>query len=92
MHWLIDFFFRLKAKQDRSDLASKLIDSWSYLNDNDQAIFVEAVEQLVVNPDLSSETIKSLRETVDKLNPLIECNKIHALVLVQNRFLSLYSR
>ncbi|XP_018574507.1 Hermansky-Pudlak syndrome 1 protein isoform X2 [Anoplophora glabripennis] len=83
--------YQLKAREDRSDLTSKLIDSWSYLNENDQAIFVEAVEQLIVNADLSSETIKSLRDTVDKLTPLIECNRVHALVLVQNRFLSLYS-
>ncbi|KAJ8928403.1 hypothetical protein NQ314_019068 [Rhamnusium bicolor] len=83
--------YQLKAKEEKSKLASRLIDSWIHLNSNDQAVFVEAVEQLVVNADLSSATIKALRESVDKLAPQIECNKIHALVLIQNRFLSLYS-
>lgn len=53
---------------------------------------MEAVEQLVVNPDLSSTVIQTLRESVDKLTALTESSKIHAMILVQNKFLALYSR
>lgn len=54
-------------------------------------MFIEAIEQLIINPDLSSATVEALRESVDRLIPKIDCNKVHALILVQNKFLSLYS-
>lgn len=69
-----------------------MIDSWTYLYHNDQAIFVEAVEQLIVNADLSSTIIQSLRDSVDRLSASTEQSKIHGLVLVQSKFLALYSR
>ncbi|KAJ8985699.1 hypothetical protein NQ317_014348 [Molorchus minor] len=83
--------YQLKAKKERFELATKLIDSWSYLNTTDQATCIETVEQLIVNADLSTATIKALKESIEKLAPQIDCNRIHALVLVQNKFLSLYS-
>lgn len=69
-----------------------MIDSWTCLYHNDQAIYVEAVEQLMVNSDLSSTVIQALRESVDKLSATTETSKMHAMVLVQNKFLALYSR
>nr|XP_023028272.1 Hermansky-Pudlak syndrome 1 protein homolog isoform X2 [Leptinotarsa decemlineata] len=83
--------YQLKVDTKKSTLMDKLIDGWMNLDSNDQAIHVEAVEQLTVNPDLTSTTIQILRESVDHLISQIECKKIHALVLVQNKFLSLYS-
>lgn len=64
-----------------------------YLQNNDQAILAEAVEQLMVNSDLSSATLQALRESVEKLTHiLIDSTKVHAMVSVQNKFLALYSR
>ncbi|CAH0552941.1 unnamed protein product [Brassicogethes aeneus] len=83
--------YQLKQQESKAELASNLIDSWVYLHKNDQAVLIEAVEQLIVNSDLSMATLKALQESVDYLAPQIDCNKIHALVLVQNKFLSLYS-
>nr|CAI5850418.1 unnamed protein product [Callosobruchus analis] len=83
--------YQLKAKEGQTVLLNSLIDSWVHLHQNNQATLVEAIEQLFINSDLSSATIKALKESVDKLATLIECNKIHALILVQNKFLSLYS-
>lgn len=81
---------RLHSK--KSKLANQLIDSWIYMQDNDFTTLVEAVEQLVVNSDLSGTAIKILRESVDKLTSLTDSNKIHALILVENKLLCLYSR
>lgn len=46
----------------------------------------------MVNSDLGSTIIQSLRESVDKLSALTESSKIHAMVLVQNKLLALFSR
>ncbi|KAJ3653165.1 hypothetical protein Zmor_012429 [Zophobas morio] len=81
---------QLRSKEKNS-LATRLIDSWVYLQSNDQAVFVEAVEQLVVNSDVSSVTLQILRKSVDKLVTMTDCSKIHAMVLVNNKFLSLFS-
>lgn len=54
-------------------------------------MLVESVEQLVVNSDLSSTTLQALQEVVEKFHCLIDCPKTHALVLVRNKFLGLYS-
>lgn len=77
--------------EKKTCIATRLIDSWTNLQDIDQAVFVEAVEQLVVNSDVSSVTLQILRKSVDKLVSSIDCSKIHAMVLVNNKFLSLYS-
>lgn len=64
-----------------------------YLYSNDQSVLVEAVEQLMVNSDLSSATLQALHESVNKLTHVLDsCSKIHAMVYVQNKFLALYSR
>ncbi|KAG5880595.1 hypothetical protein JTB14_002400 [Gonioctena quinquepunctata] len=83
--------YQLKANHRKSVLANKILDAWISLDLNDQAIHVEAVEQLIVNTDLTSATIRILRESVDSFSAKVECKKMHALVLVQNKFLSLYS-
>ncbi|CAH1963927.1 unnamed protein product [Acanthoscelides obtectus] len=83
--------YQLKAKEDKTILLNNVIDSWASLHQNNQTTLVEAIEQLFINSDLSSSTIKALKESVDKLSSFIECNRIHALILVQNKFLSLYS-
>lgn len=71
---------------------TSLIDNWMYLQNNDQAVFVEAVEQLLVNSDISSKVIQTLQESALKLQTLTQCTKVHLLLFVQNKFLGLYSR
>lgn len=81
----------LKNNKQTSMLLSLLLDTWLALQDSDQAVLVEAVEQLMVNNDLSSATLKALQEAVEKLQQQTDYTKIHALILVENKFLSLYS-
>ncbi|KAJ9592246.1 hypothetical protein L9F63_001247 [Diploptera punctata] len=81
----------LKRNKPRAMLLSRLLDTWCQLKDCDQAFLVEAVEQLMVNDDLTSASLKALQDAVDKLKTVTEFNRIHAMLLVENKFLSLFS-
>ncbi|KAK6624388.1 hypothetical protein RUM44_011247 [Polyplax serrata] len=81
----------LKSNIERSCLLSALMDTWLYLRETDQAVLVEAVEQLLVNNDLSVTTLKTLQSAVNKIQQQTEFSKIHSLLLVGNKFVSLYS-
>ncbi|XP_034233970.1 Hermansky-Pudlak syndrome 1 protein homolog isoform X1 [Thrips palmi] len=81
----------LKISQSRSDLLTQLLDSWVFLQDSEQWLLVEAVEQLTVNAELSGATLKTLQSAVDKMRSVDELQRVHAMILVRNKFLSLYS-
>lgn len=81
----------LKVQVSRSCLLSSLLDTWFYLREIDQAVLVEAVEQLLLNNDLSITALKTLQEAVNKLQQQTDFTKIHGLLLVKNKFVSLYS-
>ncbi|KAL3277184.1 hypothetical protein HHI36_012535 [Cryptolaemus montrouzieri] len=83
--------YELKAKKERSEILSDLLDSYHNLRENDQAILLEAIEQLVLNPNLNTSVLQALKECVVSLITQIDCFKIHALIMVKNKFLSLYS-
>lgn len=85
------FVFRLKWNKQRVSLVSSLLDAWITLRGCEQSVLVEAVEQLSVNPDLASATLGALHDATDKLKTQSEFSNVHALVLVENKFLSLYS-
>ncbi|XP_021934600.1 Hermansky-Pudlak syndrome 1 protein homolog isoform X2 [Zootermopsis nevadensis] len=81
----------LKRNKSRAFLLSRLLDTWMQLQDSDQAFLVEAVEQLMVNIHLTATSLKALQDTVEKLKTVTEFSRIHAMLLVENKFLSLYS-
>ncbi|CAB3366142.1 Hypothetical predicted protein [Cloeon dipterum] len=81
----------LKRIPPRAKLLTKLIDTWVLLRDSEQAFLVEAVEQLSVNPEITMATLKALQDACDRLKAATDFNRIHALVFVENKFLSLYS-
>ncbi|XP_044757484.1 Hermansky-Pudlak syndrome 1 protein homolog [Coccinella septempunctata] len=83
--------YELKARSQRSELLSNLLDSYNDLRENDQAVLLEAIEQVVLNPNLNTSVIQALKESVVSLITQIDCFKIHALLAVKNKFLSLYS-
>lgn len=62
------------------------------MQNNHQATLVEAVEQLVVNSEVSGAAINALKESLDKMSTQTESGKIHALILVENKLFCLYSR
>ncbi|XP_046749645.1 uncharacterized protein LOC124413238 isoform X3 [Diprion similis] len=81
----------LKWNKQRVSLVSSLLDAWISLRGCEQSILVEAIEQLSVNPELASATLRALHDATDKLRTQSEFSNVHALVLVENKFLSLYS-
>ncbi|XP_046430421.1 uncharacterized protein LOC107225304 isoform X3 [Neodiprion lecontei] len=81
----------LKWNKQRVSLVSSLLDAWITLRGCEQSILVEAIEQLSVNPDLASATLRALHDATDKLRTQSEFSNVHALILVENKFLSLYS-
>ncbi|XP_011296705.1 Hermansky-Pudlak syndrome 1 protein homolog [Fopius arisanus] len=81
----------LKSSRQKASLVSSLLDAWRFLRQTEQSILTESVEQLSVNADIASSTLKILHETSDKLKTQSEFSNVHALVLVENKFLSLYS-
>ncbi|XP_056643966.1 BLOC-3 complex member HPS1 isoform X1 [Diorhabda sublineata] len=83
--------YQLKTDNKKSKLTNELIDNWRKLICYDQSVYVEAVEQLFINSELSSTSLKILRESVDNISAHVECKKVHGLILVQNKILSLYS-
>lgn len=82
----------LQTNKATAATLTHLLDTWLYLRDNDQSILIEAVEQLSVNPELSGATLRALQDATDKLKAQLDHSKIHMMILVQNKFLSLYSR
>lgn len=89
---LLNSFFRLKKNKSNALLLSRLLDTWVQLQDSDQAFLLEAIEQLMVNVDLTAASLKALQDAVEKLKTVTEFSRIHAMLLVENKFLSLYSR
>uniref|UniRef100_A0A1Y1JYQ2 Hermansky-Pudlak syndrome 1 protein homolog n=1 Tax=Photinus pyralis TaxID=7054 RepID=A0A1Y1JYQ2_PHOPY len=81
----------LKSNKQIASIVTSVIDSWIYLHNTEQLMLIEAIEQLMINSDLSSSALKTLQEAVDRLQAVIERPKVHALILVQNKFLGLYS-
>ncbi|KAL1123010.1 hypothetical protein AAG570_003334 [Ranatra chinensis] len=81
----------LKAHRTRSMMVSRLLDTWSSLVSSDQAVLVEAVEQLTVNTELSTAAISVLRDATDTIKSALDFQRSHALIFVENKFLALYS-
>lgn len=67
------------------------MDSWYHLAGKEQAILVEAIEQLRVNNQVANACIKTLTEATDKIKHALSYSHVHALIMVNHRFLSLYS-
>jgi hypothetical protein len=72
-------------------MVSLLLDAWSDLRGSEQNILTEAVEQLSINTDLASATLRVLSDAADKLKAQSEFSNVHVLVLVEHKFLSLFS-
>lgn len=90
--FVVTVYFSLQSNKQTALILSRLIDSWSCSYENDQSVLVEAVEQLMINAELSSATLRALHDATDKLRSHSDYSKVHTMILVQNKFLSLYSR
>lgn len=62
-----------------------------HLREIEQSFLTETVEQLSVNIDLASSTLKVLTDAADKLKAQLEFSNVHLLILVEQKFVSLFS-
>lgn len=81
----------LKSCDKRHRVVHFLLDTWFTLFNTEQFMLIEAVEQLRVNSQLATSTIKTLQHAVERLKSSTEFSNIHALIMVNYKFLSLYS-
>ncbi|XP_058809470.1 BLOC-3 complex member HPS1 [Phymastichus coffea] len=81
----------LKTSRQKVELVSHLMDAWVELRKSEQSILTETVEQLSVNADLASTTLGVLSDAADKLKAQSEFSNVHVLVLVEHKFMSLFS-
>lgn len=72
-------------------LIGKLLDTWYRRIATDQSFLVEAVEQLRVPSKVSSTCLKILTESTEKIKSSLSVSQVHAFIMVDHRFLCLYS-
>ncbi|XP_017795118.1 PREDICTED: Hermansky-Pudlak syndrome 1 protein homolog [Habropoda laboriosa] len=81
----------LKVNRQKVCLVSSLLDAWVHLRNSEQSMLTEAIEQLSINTDLGVSILKVLHDACDKLKAQSEFSNVHILILVEQKFLSLYS-
>lgn len=81
----------LKFVNSKSGLVKRLLNTWGTLIQDDQAVLLEALEQLSVSNDLSAVAIKALKDSTDKIKAKLDQSRSHALLFVENKFLALFS-
>ncbi|GFT16539.1 hermansky-Pudlak syndrome 1 [Nephila pilipes] len=79
-------------KFSRSDLVALIIDKWRILNMEQQMYLVEAVERIIINPDITAMCINLLQEILEKIRHThSDRTYSHAFILVDSKLLALYS-
>uniref|UniRef100_A0A6A7G668 Hermansky-Pudlak syndrome 1 protein homolog n=3 Tax=Hirondellea gigas TaxID=1518452 RepID=A0A6A7G668_9CRUS len=86
----------LRESSERRRVLGRLVKAWLRLVQQQQCYLVEAVERLLVGPDIAAPAVQVLSQVLDKMKSssnssnagLIPC---HALLLVRNKLLALYS-
>ncbi|XP_029034720.1 Hermansky-Pudlak syndrome 1 protein homolog isoform X4 [Osmia bicornis bicornis] len=81
----------LKVNRQKVCLVSSLLDAWVHLRNCEQSMLTEAIEQLTINTDLGVAILKVLHDASDKLKAQSEFSNVHILILVEQKFLCLYS-
>ncbi|XP_043508375.1 Hermansky-Pudlak syndrome 1 protein homolog isoform X2 [Frieseomelitta varia] len=81
----------LKVNKQKACLVSSLLNAWVHLRNHEQSMLTEAIEQLSINTDLGVSILKVLHDACDKLKAQSEFSNVHILILVEEKFLSLYS-
>ncbi|CAD7088595.1 unnamed protein product [Hermetia illucens] len=81
----------LKQKESKSCLMTDLLETWQRLYETNQGVLLEAIEQLMVNPDVKSVAQKTLEAATERLKQDPHSQRSHALLFVENKFLGIYS-
>ncbi|VVC37338.1 Hypothetical protein CINCED_3A010274 [Cinara cedri] len=81
----------LKYSRRRRFLVSKLIDIWLIRSKEEQCVLIEAVEQLTVSNELSTAALTAAKTAADKMKAKSAFSRVHILIMVRQKFLTLYS-
>ncbi|RZF32984.1 hypothetical protein LSTR_LSTR008697 [Laodelphax striatellus] len=74
-----------------NDLLGDCLDNWHELRQREQSLFVEAVEQLAVNGDITTAALTALRDSCNSLKSSLNYSRSHSLIFVQEKLLALYT-
>lgn len=85
-------YLRLKYSRRRRLLVSKLLDVWLKRSSEEQCVLIEAVEQLTVSAELSTAALTAAKTAADKMKAKSAFSRVHVLIMVRQKFLTLYSR
>lgn len=82
----------MKYSRRRRFLVSKLLDIWLLRSKEEQCVLIEAVEQLTVSTELSTAALTAAKTAADKMKAKSAFSRVHILIMVRQKFLTLYSR
>lgn len=93
VHFIICLLcLRLKYSRRRRFLVSKLLDVWLKRSNEEQCVLIEAVEQLTVSAELSTAALTAAKTAAEKMKAKSAFSRVHILIMVRQKFLTLYSR
>lgn len=72
-------------------MLTHLLKTWKNLYEVSQDVMLETIEQLLINADVKNAAVSSLNIAVEKLRQDPHSQKNHALIFVENKFLSIFS-
>lgn len=83
--------YNLKCDSAKADMVTRLYNKWSKLFAKNQSVCLEVLEQLTVNNDVKNSIVLSLEHALEKLKHDPKYQKSHAMILVENKFVSMFS-
>ncbi|KAJ6617133.1 Hermansky-Pudlak syndrome 1 protein like [Pseudolycoriella hygida] len=81
----------LKTMPHKSEMLTNLLSTWDRLYESEQAVLMEAVENLLVNLGLKSMAQKTLEIATENLKQDPHSQRSHACLFVGNKFLAMFS-
>lgn len=83
--------YNLKSDTQKSEVITNLYNKWILLFDQNQSVCLDVIEQLTVSNDVKNSIVLSLEHALDKLKQDPKYQRNHALIFVDNKFLSIFS-
>ncbi|KAF2354573.1 hypothetical protein FHG87_014669 [Trinorchestia longiramus] len=86
----------LRESRERRRVLGQLLGAWLRASASQQCYLVEAVERLMVSPEVTTAAVQVLSQVLEKMKSKQSSNSgvlvpCHALLLVRNKLLALYS-
>lgn len=83
--------YNLKGDPRKAEIVTNLYNKWNKLFVKNQSVCLEVLEQLTVNNDVKNSIVVTLEHALEKLKNDPRYQKSHAMIFVDNKFLSMFS-